>query len=583
MAQPRMFLTGLLCLLGIFWLCGCDEDSVPELVEKGKFSLQTADSDQAMAYFDQVLAKDSNNYDGLYGKLLATYMQLSDRLSIALELTKGVFVQEKDMPETDLSIMPMQLMVDGIVNTMIIPRTEEALKLTEKIKKQPEKSFLIAKYTITMMDRQLFKITGELDAGEAYFFEGLSHLLKGVALMLIAADSDFNPEVMDLTLPENPDLVDLLRLAEKNLNLILSDPQYPNFLNYRSDGSKQMQEAGQEIGRTMISWLDMIAEIKTETDPQDDPPIKDPRFVDDMNDIDPNAPDKTDIIRYVDKNKNNKFDSNEYFTTPRIKPFSPVGLEQLLTALSRSLNNHDAFDVASASRFLTDIFHLPYVVEIPAGCVTKDISAFFAGTTSFRTTVEALMPKLDQGIAMINQLQELIDSLLFSLKADAKYQLIWYKLATTLMETTPTNVDAKLASVLKLLEALNDVGQIVLSQENYAKLKHVLDIVSGLQDDLLNDAVAILNGTGELMLILMDVADAMPYPPATLKIADIKNMYLKFGPELRNVLIPMLPHITPILNEYYQEIGAALAKAEQDPEMISKIICVCQAITVNWL
>jgi len=305
MAKPRASLAVVIAIVLLSALCaGGDgiasqkaeaaKPDVSELIAQGKSLLGQRKPHPAWDAFNRATELRGDLPDGHLGIYLADEIVFVDLLQTLIEYyianmdewtkSKGASGPEK------VGGAIVQEMIEDYFRPLLVEMTDELDQI------DGEFSFYLPSYPLFVYHKRLVcDLGGEWDQSDVLIFRGASRWWLGLADLLLSYDLDFDVgHILDIELPPDADIKEVL-LAYVNAILdMLNDPDYPNFLYLTDDGLTRLPQAGIEFGLGELEMAQGFASLQAETDPQAD-----------------------DIFGYLDENGNGKWDVDE----PHVYPY----------------------------------------------------------------------------------------------------------------------------------------------------------------------------------------------------------------------------------------------------------------------
>ena len=580
--------------------CGDDNPTFNEWIARGKAELSLDHGAQAREAFEAAREIRPDAPEAIYGQLLAMIEETFNLLTVTLDLTGETF-QSPTAETADLSTFPVGDFTDGLLEFFIFERAGEMIDLVNELKTLDNPEFILdpksdppQRLLLTLLDNTIFDISGRFDLGEALFIEGFAHLARALADINLSLFLDFNLGCLDLEFPENPTQLDLMEFTAFNLDALLTDPacrppdlrceRYPDGLCplfFTIDntlpnaegmtGNDLVFRAKTSFARAYNALLAALTEIEGETHRQ-----------------------TGEVVGYIDANQDGVWNLGENFRGPKTGRLDLTGDEAgtidvtgvtIYWEAMRAVFGDDLiFDIASTNRLIADLLHLPYVIDIPAGCVTFDIAAFFnePDPNLPRESLFLLSDLLHSAIVstkeQIAQTRLIVDFL----RANPTAQLLWKKQAQELQSVTAENLDETLTSLTETINKIIPVCDQIFPEETCALLSNADEIIKKLQADHTEDLVVILNGTGTILLVQLEIFLRQPPSPAVPTIEEQNAITEDLTPILIDAAIPMIPALINIVSDFQDEVIDAIAATGLLPdELMSSLECIIRGIDTS--
>lgn len=287
--RKSVFVLPLLALLAV---TGCRGESGDDayrneqtlkLLNQGKDLLAQNQWGLAKEVFQQVLdTYDNANSEARFGLVLADLLSFTDTIRLVSSLTDSFSSAAAEEENRFVNQLITDLIHDLRAKFVTI---DNNLLLVEA---NPGFVFRINDLPIYLSNDKepSTNLKGEWDRADAFL---LNALVKAVLGTLDYADSiDLRLDVLRAydyfsgRLPSDPSLADYQSL----IAFILNDPAYPNFLSVKKDGGNALvASAASNLGKAVNNFQIALYMTSIETDSQSD-----------------------DILQYVDRNKNGRYD-----------------------------------------------------------------------------------------------------------------------------------------------------------------------------------------------------------------------------------------------------------------------------------
>lgn len=287
--RKSVFLIPLLAMLAVTGCYGESGDDAYrneqtlKLLNQGKELLRQNQWGLAKEVFQQVLdTYDNTNSEARFGLVLADLLSFTDTIRLVSSLTDSFSSASADEENRFVNQLITDLIHDLRAKFVTI---DHNLLLVEA---NPGFVFRINELPIYLSNDKdpSADLGGEWDRADAFL---LNALVKAVLGTLDYADSiDLNLDVLRAydyfsgRLPSDPTLADY----ESLIAFVLNDPNYPNFLSVKKDGGNALvASAASNLGQAVYDFQVALYMTSIETDDQTD-----------------------DILQYVDRNKNGRYD-----------------------------------------------------------------------------------------------------------------------------------------------------------------------------------------------------------------------------------------------------------------------------------
>ena len=237
-------------------------EPIADLIAKGKAHLVKNEYEQAMAVFQQVVDREPDNRDGLFGEALADAEHWFYMMGVGLEsLNNAVVESHKVDPVTaELGRTEKALVTDALVD--LLRQSDEQVKRLEKLQSLDLKDwtfeldhfqFIVKK--ITVMD-----LYSEWDEADTYALSSFSRTLHALLMMLSTQN------VENVLEDELGDVISADNVAKAVAQLFA---KYPEFLTIRADGGAELWiGAGVELRKAAEDFLHAAELAQAETDDQ---------------------------------------------------------------------------------------------------------------------------------------------------------------------------------------------------------------------------------------------------------------------------------------------------------------------------
>ena len=265
---------------------------VTDLVAQGKSLLAMRRPQQAWEVFDRVCELREDLPDGHLGIYMADEIVLVDWLQSLVEF---VIDNIDQWFKTKGSQKVAGEIIRETIEDFARPLLAEMVDHLDRI--DEDFSFYLPEYPLFVYrDRLVCDLGGEWDYSDVLIVRGMARWLLGLCDFLLSYNLDFDAgHIIDIELPPDADLREILLTLVDALLDMLNDPDYPDFLYLSDEGFELLPQAGIEFGRGNIEVIAGFARVLQETDPQED-----------------------DIFAYSDENGNSRWDAGEPLVFPYI-------------------------------------------------------------------------------------------------------------------------------------------------------------------------------------------------------------------------------------------------------------------------
>ncbi len=600
MMRKSLTLPAVILLLLAFGGCSDDNPGFNEWIAQGKQDLSQDNGAAARDAFEAARQIRPDDPTAIYGQLLAMIQETFNLLTVTLDLTGETFASPT-AEVADLSTFPVEDFTSGLLQFFVFERAGEMIDLVNELKTLENPEFVLdgqadppQRLVLSLLDHTLLEISGRFDLGEALFIEGFAHIARALADVNLALFLDFNLGCLDLEFPENPTQLELMTFIASNLDALLTDPacrppasrceRYPDGIcplfftiddslpnSEGMTGTDLVLRAKSSFARAYNALLSALESIEGETHKQ-----------------------TGEVVGYVDANQDGVWNVGENFQGPNTGRFDLTGIEAGTTDVTgvtiywdamRSVFESDLpFDLAATNRLIADLLHLPYVVDIPAGCVTFDIASFFTNPDpNFpRESLFLLSDLLGSAIVATQESIQQTRLIVDFLRANPAAQVLWKKQAEALQNTTAENLDETLTSLSGVLEKIIPVCDQIFPEETCALLANVDDLLKQLQKDHTQDLVVILNSTGTILLVQLEIYLRQPPSPQVPTIEEENAIKADLTPILIDAVIPMVPALINIVADFPEEIVQILADSGLVPdELMEPLSCIIRGIDTS--
>lgn len=277
--------------------CGDDEDDNPtydEIVQIGKEYLMENKGAAAAEAFGEARKLDVEGTDANFGLVLAHVMQLVNLADMLVDMFSSLLLTQGPEPESQMAPAAPQFKADPIgdyiqefLGDTLVRDFAESDAIFEQMAAGDDFVFDIEYYDIIFSGEAILAFGGQFDKTDLYLFGAVASAMNAVVDIVMSHDINFDFE--NLTIPTmdftNDPIGAILGIVDL-LEGLLTDPNYPNFLYLKDDGTATMQDAGVSLGNLFDRFAGTFEQLARETDDQGD-----------------------DQFKYYDTNKNNHYDS----------------------------------------------------------------------------------------------------------------------------------------------------------------------------------------------------------------------------------------------------------------------------------
>jgi hypothetical protein len=393
-----------LLLVGAF-SCGEEFDehedpTVDEIVQTGKEYLMANQGAPAAEAFNAARDRHADSTDANFGLVLAHTMQFMNLVDEIVSLAGALFLELPPEPittDSEAIVMEQELLLGDYIQIYLSDTLEKDFADTESIffamEPGPDFLFTIPYYQIIIGDEALVSLEGEFDKTELYLFGGVSSLMNALIDILQAHYLNFDLNAIALPETEEGDTIGMILGILDLVEGLLTDPAYPEFLTVKSDGGfDRMKSAGVNLGNAFDRIATMFDQLATETDDQ-----------------------SNDQVRYLDKEKNNRYDQQidpvQISTLVTIPPNLVPVIQQLCQDLAyafwegSTVDPHPyTVDKITLGMF-NDLLVQLGVIQRPLlpEWLGIDVGSFFSDPTDegLRTLLETVIKAVDYVIAII--------------------------------------------------------------------------------------------------------------------------------------------------------------------------------------
>lgn len=352
--MSKTFIALLTMILGLGLLVACGpiengtekDPDIEAMIEQGKELLAAGDSQNAGEIFRDVLMFEADNGQAHYGIALADLLDLvhlADDFVVFLTDQFAGGGQEK----SGLSPAGIGDTLDKYIGDIFEPVFLDFQYHTHLAYADKDLVFELEALPLTFGGELIVDLGGQWDHADAALLISIADFMAGFSDLLLALDLNFNlGYVFDLPLNFSDlsgiDLGAIWRDLVHLVVLLLSDPQYPNFLGPNSSAEARLPRSAVALGLGCGAFIETGSLARSENDDQLD-----------------------DIIAYADLDDSGGWDEGEPFALPKIGALDDrqsrliTAIALLLADLRGSLldgseldadpNLTDPFDLASAN------------------------------------------------------------------------------------------------------------------------------------------------------------------------------------------------------------------------------------------
>ncbi|RJO74549.1 MAG: hypothetical protein C4523_00435 [Myxococcales bacterium] len=253
-----------------------------DLIERGKEGLATFTYGAAEDYFNELLRRDPDSSDALFGLCLADvqhWVALVNTLVGLIGPTAPPFPEDEAaaearrlarrvgriMAEDDPTLTdPLAMLLDLILTDLPKLNEEQQARLA-KLKTMPEATFALTDFPVYFKNIKMFSIRGEWDLADVYMLDGVTQALYAV-LKLIGSQDLARAGLVHIY-PELIDGLDITKLPAFVATLLNN---YETFLALAPDGAASTMAARDALAASAEDVLEGYAAIEAETDDQGD-------------------------------------------------------------------------------------------------------------------------------------------------------------------------------------------------------------------------------------------------------------------------------------------------------------------------
>jgi len=369
------------------WWNDDDNDTSPspnDLVEEGKLWLHYGDGDRADLYFRQALETVPDHPEANYGVVIGRGLRILDVFSIIVDYVES-FLDYGGPVKGDPDNL-LDNLVEQFLSGFVYAPASEQYEFAQRCLDEGYTFHQEDSIPIIIHFELLAEMAGQFDEPELHAFLVQSLLLWGLLehLDAISLDIDITYFFGLAELDFSGDLWGALGTTVDILLAAFTDPQFPDFFTLPEANVPQFQQAGLRLADGLNELLLTFEAIEYERGDQTD-----------------------DVLGYVDKNHNGRFEDGEPYKMPGLDPFDDQAMDVVAALryaaeeMRDSLWDDTEFDLNPQTR---DPFHLsalnpllaaldlpPLIPDWPM--FTLDLGAMYAapGHDEFKKTVITIL------------------------------------------------------------------------------------------------------------------------------------------------------------------------------------------------
>ncbi len=284
-----------------------DDDTAPEcdwishdpLIIEGKALLGAYDPEGGYDKFIRALEICPDSADAMYGIMLSDVQLYLTWLNDWIGFFAGFDPSPHRGEEKSIGTV-----IQTLIRHYMMPINEEIFTYGEILLSRPsEARFFLDEFPMWYdEDHVLIEMPGEWDAADVHDLVAFAHFMEGLEQLLISFDFTFNYNTYsDWPLPgEGATIEETIHSYSGLILELLADPDYPDFLNFLSDGQEHLTESGVNFGFGFMGMIEAFSAALLEIDNQED-----------------------DVLGYIDANGNGHWDEGEMYRVPYLGDLAP--------------------------------------------------------------------------------------------------------------------------------------------------------------------------------------------------------------------------------------------------------------------
>jgi len=238
--------------------------SISQMIEKGKENLRNGNGKRARESFMTVQEFEPENTDAAMGIVLADTLRLFRLIDEFGDFALGYLgggnslfstqnVSEKAAPRGQGAGDTIQY----YMSTVLHPVVSEMSRNLEVCNRHPDFVFRFDKLRLYLLGTEIVTFTGDWDIQDVIWLEELVLLAQGAENAVYSTNLNFN---IGYIFDVNLDLTQINQLLSDLMHamyLILTDPDFPNFLLTNDKAAELMPQAGVEFGRSFADFVEL--------------------------------------------------------------------------------------------------------------------------------------------------------------------------------------------------------------------------------------------------------------------------------------------------------------------------------------
>lgn len=277
----------------------CDWATHDPLIVEGKQLLGAHDPEGGYDKFALALERCPDSADARYGIIIADVQWYVNWFNEWINFLMGF--NPAPHRGTDKSIGTV---IQTLIRDYMMPINDEIFTLGQiLLEEQPEVRFYLASLPMWLDGEHVtLDMAGEWDLADVKDLLAFAHLMESLGQFLLTYDFTFNYNTFAFWPPPEPGATigEIIHSYSGLILDLLNDPGYPDFLTFLDGGPQHLSESAVNTGAACLGMVAAFEMARLEIDPQED-----------------------DVLGYIDKNGNGRWDEGEPYHIPYFGDLTP--------------------------------------------------------------------------------------------------------------------------------------------------------------------------------------------------------------------------------------------------------------------